>query len=157
MVTSDTIIKDELLGLGSAMRYPAETLRRIFDRTSGLCHICRRRLVFSNYGASGTGGAWEVEHSVARSLGGSGLLRNLYAACIRCNREKGLMSTRAARARHGYACAPLSRNKRRETRATNATLLGGLGLLIGTVLGPIGMLGLGALGSKLGYDMNPDK
>lgn len=41
----------------------------IFDRTQGLCHICRRRLAWSNYGIFGARGTWEAEHSVPQAVG----------------------------------------------------------------------------------------
>jgi len=40
------------------------SLRRIFARTEGKCHICRKRLCFGNYGARDRKGAWEIEHSI---------------------------------------------------------------------------------------------
>jgi 5-methylcytosine-specific restriction endonuclease McrA len=74
---------------GGCMRYSSDDLNAIYDRTSGYCHICKRKVAFCNYGALGRRGAWEVEHSHARAKGGSDRLGNLYAACIKCNREKG--------------------------------------------------------------------
>jgi 5-methylcytosine-specific restriction endonuclease McrA len=40
--------------------------------------------------AAGERGVWEVEHSVARAKCGSNHGNNLYAACITCNRSKGV-------------------------------------------------------------------
>src|SRR5207249_7028843 len=77
-------------------------LNAIYDRTSGYCHICHRKLAFYNYGIVDAKGAWEVEHSRPRALGGTHHGNNKYAACIPCNREKGhRFSTRTMRARNG--------------------------------------------------------
>lgn len=104
------------------MAYDAVTLERIYDRTEGKCHLCRKKLSFSNYGLLGRRGAWEVEHSNARATGGTDHSNNLYAACIECNRVKGKMPTRAARARNGYTCAPYSRKQRTQNTVTGATI-----------------------------------
>ena len=64
------------------MGYDNDRLNDIFDKTDRDCHICGKRLAFSNYGVIGARGAWEVEHSVPRSRGGTDRLSNLYAACI---------------------------------------------------------------------------
>src|SRR4029079_1401803 len=103
------------------MRQSDEKLKRIYERTSGYCHICRNELVFSNYGSYhyGEDGAWEVEHSNPRAAGGTDHLTNLYAACIPCNRAKGQLPTRSARAKHGWTCAPLNREKRAVAKRSN--------------------------------------
>jgi len=81
------------------MAYTEEELNDIYDKNDGYCHICGKKLAFTNYGIVGARGAWEVDHSVPRSRGGSNLMRNLLPACISCNRSKGDSSTRTARAR----------------------------------------------------------
>lgn len=113
------------------MAYSDEMLSGIYDRTSGYCHICGKKLAFKNYGTPGARGAWEIEHSVPRANGGTDRRNNLYAACIPCNREKRDGSTRAARARHGRTRAPLSREKRAAARRRNAVAGGAAGAVIG--------------------------
>ena len=68
--------------------YSDERLEDIFDRTRGDCACCGKQLAFSNYGEFGSRGAWEVDHRVPVSRGGSDNLRNLQAMCIPCNRSK---------------------------------------------------------------------
>src|SRR5258707_15607218 len=92
----------------------AERLEMIFDRSAGRCHICWGTLAFKNYARFGERGAWEIEHSNPRCKGGSDRLCNLYAAHITCNREKGRMHTRTAKAWNDQTHAPLSRKKRAE-------------------------------------------
>lgn len=104
------------------MGHDATTLKRIYDRTEGRCHLCRKKLSLRNYGLLGRRGAWEVEHSTARTNGGTDHGNNLYAACTVCNRQKGTLSTRAARARNGYKCAPYSKKHRTRNAITGATL-----------------------------------
>jgi len=139
------------------MRYSNDDLNDIYDRTSGKCHICHRKLAFSNYACFGERGAWEVEHSNPQACGGSSRLCNLYAACISCNRAKGKGTTRSARAYHGNKRAPLSYGRRAAARqkqaATGAAVLGTLG---GIIFGPIGALSGAALGAVLGDKQNPD-
>ncbi len=138
------------------MSYTDTELNAIYERTSGYCHICKKKLAFSNYARLGERGAWEVEHSRARCRGGSGHLGNLYAACIGCNRQKGEGTTRAARRGHGRRCAPLSRARRAEAKERNAVLLGLLGLGVGALAGPAGMFIGAAVGAKVGHDIDPD-
>ena len=76
------------------MGFSVETRWRIYDRPSGYCHICGRKLSFQNYGIIDARGAWEVEHSIPWAFGGTDHLNNLYPACISCNRGKGTYSTR---------------------------------------------------------------
>ncbi len=90
------------------MGFTDEELNYIYDRISGYCHICRKKLAFKNYGLFGARSAWEVEHSNPKSRGGTNHLNNLYAACIPCNRSKNNLSTRTARAAYGNRKAPLS-------------------------------------------------
>ena len=111
---SMVLIRTRTQNLGMPMKFDDETLDRIFHRTDGQCHICRKRLSFSNYGLVGKRGAWEVEHSRPRSKGGTNHRNNLYTACISCNRSKGNGTTASARAANGYRTAPLSEKKKNE-------------------------------------------
>lgn len=138
------------------MKYDHNTLRQIYDKTRGRCHLCRKNLSFSNYGSQGRRGAWEVEHSVPRARGGSEHLNNLYAACISCNRSKGSFGTRAARAANGYRCAPHSEPQKRQ----NALKYAGIGSLAALLVPPqlrvvTALLGI-AVGAAVGYDREPD-
>lgn len=138
------------------MAYSQERLEQIFDRTSGYCHICSRKLSFCNYAAFGARGAWEVEHSRPRCEGGTDHLNNLYAAHISCNREKQAVSTRKVRAQYGRTKAPLSVSKRAAAKSRNAVTGGLAGGLLGLVAGPWGGLFGALIGGKNGYDRNPD-
>ena len=113
------------------MSFSDQTRWRIYDRTSGYCHICGRKLCFQNYGIIHARGAWEVEHSISWARGGTDHLNNLYAACIPCNRSKGTISTRTVRAWNGRTRAPLSRNRRQEIRNRN----GWTGVAVGAAIG----------------------
>lgn len=50
--------------------------------------LLRKKLSLKNYGILGEKGAWEVDHGVPVSRGGTNYLRNLWPACIECNRDK---------------------------------------------------------------------
>lgn len=141
------------------MQYSNTDLRTIYDRTSGKCHVCGKQLALTNYGLFGHKGAWEVEHSNARVRGGTDRLNNLYAACISCNRSKGAVTTRAARAREGRTRAPLSREKRKAAKRENAVLGGTVAILAAAALGGtgVGLLVIGGIGALGGYNVNPDK
>lgn len=112
------------------MAFNNKTLRHVFDRTDGHCHICRRKLAFSNHGQAGKRGAWEVDHSVARSKGGTGKLNNLYPAHVACNKNKGDRSSTSARNKHGYRSAPLSARAKRGNAAKGGLIGAALGLLL---------------------------
>jgi 5-methylcytosine-specific restriction endonuclease McrA len=139
------------------MAFTDDQLSKIFDRTDGRCHICGVKLCFGNYGQFGRKGAWEVEHSNARCNGGSDRLCNLYPAHISCNREKGAMATRTARAWNGRTSAPLSKQRKEKIRSDNRWGLGSVGALAGAaILGPPGLL-LGAiLGAVVGDGIKPE-
>jgi len=98
------------------MRATVDGLVRVFDKTNGQCHLCGRRLVLANYGAVGRRGAWERDHSRARAAGGTDTLRNLFAACVGCNRSKQVRSSRSVRRCNGLPRVPLSSVKRAQLR-----------------------------------------
>jgi 5-methylcytosine-specific restriction endonuclease McrA len=139
------------------MSFTESERKEIYDRTSGYCHICHKKVAFTNYGVVGARGAWEVEHSNPRAEGGTDRLNNLYPACIPCNRSKGTQSTRTVRARNGKTRAPLSRENREKAKTINAVLYGlgaaGLTYILYAPAWPIA----GVAGLYLGYRRNPDK
>lgn len=138
------------------MPYDDQTLRKIYDRTNGKCHVCHKKLSFINYGRRGFRGVWEVEHSVPRANGGTDHLNNLFPACIACNRSKGIYTTRTARSWNDRTRAPFSKEKREGIKRSNA--IGGavLGGLIGLAINPVAALcGLG-IGALIGHSANPE-
>lgn len=139
------------------MAWTDDQLEAIYDRTSGYCHLCSKKLAYSNYATAGSRGAWEVEHSMAKACGGTDRMNNLYAACIDCNRSKQARSTRNCRAQNGRSRAPLNRRARAAARTENALAGAGLGLLVGAALGPVGALVCGAIGAHIGHKENPDR
>jgi len=139
------------------MAFTSEQLNQIYDRTSGYCHICHKKLAFKNYGVFGARGAWEVEHSNPQAKGGTNRLNNLYPACITCNRSKGASSTRSVRAKNGKSRAPLSTGKRKEAKTQNAVAGGVAGATAGSIFGPAGALVGAVIGAHLGHKKNPDK
>lgn len=98
------------------MLYTRAELKAIYDRTGGYCHLCHGKMYFSNYGLPDARGGWEVDHSRPRASGGTDHGNNLYGAHISCNRDKGALSSRAARARHGTTRAPKSREQRQDEK-----------------------------------------
>lgn len=139
------------------MGYSDERLTQIYDKTSGKCHICCGKLAFCNYALYGERGAWEVEHSIAKALGGTEHLNNLYAAHIYCNRNKRTDSTRSCRAQYGRSRAPLSASRRNQRKSDNAIGGGLIGGAIGLVVGGPALAAIGAsIGAKLQYDLDPD-
>lgn len=139
------------------MAFSKEQVSRIYDRASGYCHICHKKVAFKNYGVVGARGAWEVDHSNPRANGGTDRLNNLYPAHISCNRAKRDQTTRAVRRRNGKTRAPLSVKRRKTARRENALAGGALGALAGAALGPIGLVLGAAVGAGIGYEQNPDK
>lgn len=139
------------------MAFSYEQLNQIYDRTSGYCHICHKKLAFKNYGILGARGAWEVEHSNPRAKGGTNRLNNLFPACISCNRSKGASSTTSARAKNGKSRAPLSTEKRKSAKAENAIAGSVAGAALGSLAGPVGVLVGAVVGAHIGHKMNPDK
>ncbi len=76
------------------MSYTWIDLEYIYYKTNGYCYHCGKKLAWSNYGKLGRKAAWEVDHSRARSKGGSDYFRNLNPSCIPCNRSKGALHSR---------------------------------------------------------------
>lgn len=139
------------------MPFTNEQLRAIYDRTSGYCHICHKKLAFGNYAKRGERGAWHVDHSKPIAKGGTHRLNNLYPSCINCNLDKGIRMTKTARGWHGTKRAPLSASKRRKARREN-TIVGGIaGGLLGALAGPVGAVVGAGIGAHLGSKKNPDR
>jgi hypothetical protein len=136
----------------------AYDINAIYDRTSGYCHICGRKLSFFNYGVPNAKGAWEVEHSVPRARGGTNHANNLYAACIPCNREKShRWSAPTVRSWNGQRRAPLTRTKRAEAKQQQAFSGAVLFGLIGSAFGPLGAMIGATIGAAVGENQNPDR
>lgn len=138
------------------MAYREEALNRIYNRTDGYCHLCCRKLSFYHYACYGAKGAWEVEHSIPRSRGGTDHPNNLYAACIPCNREKSARTTRTVRSWNGRTRAPLSRTRKAQVRRSNTAKGAAIGGLIGFPVGPLGVLVCAAIGAHLGAGLDPN-
>lgn len=140
------------------MLFTKQELNAIYRRSTGYCHLCHKKLSRNNYGAHGARGSWHVEHSKPRSRGGTDHINNLYAACIRCNLEKGDMTTRTSRKWNDKTCAPLSPEKRKQAQFENGfagAITGGLAGVV--VAGPIGAV-IGVLtGACIGSSQNPDR
>ena len=138
------------------MKTDNEKLERIFQRTDGQCHLCRKHLSFGNYGTIGKRGAWEIEHSRPRSKGGSDHMNNLYAACVSCNRSKGNATTASVRGANGYRRAPLSEDKKH----SNAWAGGAVGVLAFLFVPPPLRLAVaiagGVVGAIAGKNYQPD-
>jgi len=139
------------------MPYSDLVLSAVYDRTAGRCHICHKKLAYTNHGKSGERGAWHVEHSHPRARGGTSHLNNLYPACIKCNLEKGTIISRTARGWNARKRAPLSRERLRQSREAN-TLGGGLtGVCLGAMVGgPPGALLFGLAGLFIGSNVDPE-
>lgn len=139
------------------MRVSLEQLDAIFQRTTGYCHLCHKQLCRGNYGKHGRRGAWQIEHSVPQSKGGSDHLNNLFAACIPCNLLKSNRTTRTARRWAGKTRAPLSPERRATEKVKNGVAYAAVGAGIGAVLaGPPGAWLGGVIGATVGSDRNPD-
>jgi hypothetical protein len=140
------------------MNRNTERLNAIYDKTDGYCHLCHRKFAFKNYGIRNAKGGWHIEHSIARANGGTDHLNNLYAACIPCNEDKGIQHTRSVRNRNGVTRAPHCRTKKQQIRESNSTVMGSIGLLIGSGLGgPVGAFIGAVIGSEIGKGMSPKK
>jgi hypothetical protein len=83
------------------MGFTDDELSQVYDKTDGYCGYCGKKLAFTNYGRIGERGAWEVDHSVPKSRGGTNYVRNLVPACIECNRQKGTRMGKSVRALTG--------------------------------------------------------
>jgi len=70
-----------------------DELNDIYDKTDGRCAICDKKLSWKNYGNHGGKGSWEVDHGMPLSRGGTDTFRNCQPLCIKCNREKGDLTT----------------------------------------------------------------
>jgi len=118
------------------MTYSEERLKQIFEKTSGYCYYCDKKLAWGNYGNPNGKAGWEVDHSKPVSKGGSDHLNNLVPSCIPCNRNKGDST---------------SRQYRQQFIEESDDTLGGLisGLII--IVGFIYLLSLFKNGSKRRY------
>lgn len=76
------------------MPWDIDTLNEVFDKTDGYCRYCGKQLAWKNHGQPGNRGAWEVDHSIPKALGGTDYLNNLWPACYDCNHDKGTLTGR---------------------------------------------------------------
>ncbi|MCB9194855.1 MAG: HNH endonuclease [Flavobacteriales bacterium] len=132
-------------------------LRKIYDKTDGYCHICHKKLAFSNHGITGAKGAWHIEHSVPKAKGGTNHMNNLFAACVSCNINKGTLHTKTVRSKNGVSRAPYSRKKKEEIRQGNTVAGAAIGGAIGLLAGPVGAAIGAVIGGALGSENSPKK
>ena len=76
------------------MPFSDSILNVIYEKTAGRCYHCGKKLAWKNYGVPGERGSWEVDHSNPKVLGGTNYLRNLFPACVSCNRSKEAQTSR---------------------------------------------------------------
>lgn len=139
------------------MKYDEDTLRAVYAKTNGRCHLCHKRLAFSNYNSHGERGAWEVDHSIPVVNGGADHLNNLLPAHTSCNRSKQARSSRSARRGCGKTRAPLSSVALRRAKLGNA-VAGAIaaGMFGARIAGPVGFW-IGAIaGAVIAYDIDPE-
>lgn len=134
-----------------------EKLSNIFKKTSGMCHLCHKKLVLKNHGEIGARGAWEVEHSKPKSKNGTDHMNNLYPACISCNRSKGNGTNYSVRSKNGVRNAPLSMKKRKRMAYGNIIIGAVSGAYVGRFFGPTGFLVGGTIGAVFGSELKVDK
>jgi hypothetical protein len=59
---------------------PIEIRPKVFSRTNGLCHYCKKDLKINNI--------WQIEHVWPKRFGGTDELLNLVPSCVDCNENK---------------------------------------------------------------------
>ncbi len=139
------------------MKFTNQELDGIYQRSSGYCHLCHRKLARRNYGVNGARGAWHVEHSRPRAKGGTDHLNNLFAACVGCNCSKRAVTTRTARRWNGKTRAPLNPTRRKQAKFSNGLAGAVVGGLAGAVVaGPVGAVFGAVTGAGIGSSRNPD-
>ena len=137
------------------MAYDNQTLKAVFAKTDGKCHICHKRVCFKNYGLQGARGAWHVDDSLPRGKGGAYHFNNYLPAHIRCNLAKSTRCNRTVRSRYNHTRAPLSATRKEKLRRRNAAIGAGIGTLLFAATGPVGWLGTAA-SALIGHSLDPD-
>lgn len=118
------------------MRYSNEDLTYIADKTNDHCHLCNGKFIYSHYGRLDKATGWEVDHSKARSKGGSEKLSNKLPAHVRCNRSKGTRSTRDYRRIYGFTKKPKSKVQVQNDKVLD-DVVGAIGVgiaVVGTIM-----------------------
>lgn len=88
------------------------------------------------YGERGRAGAWCIEHSRAKALGGTDHINNLYPSCFNCNERKGRHFTRRAFRRKVAGERTELRNLRGEVTIARLKLYVPIAALAGFLVGP---------------------
>ncbi|MFB6247409.1 MAG: HNH endonuclease [Salinibacter sp.] len=136
------------------MSYSQQELQKIFQSTSGRCHLCHSPLQFGEYADE-----WEVDHSKAKANGGTDHGNNLYPACKSCNRARRDRPASKVREENGVTGIPLSRKQREKEKKQNGLAYGSLGALAGGLLagGPAGLAIGAVVGGSFGFSRDPDQ
>ena len=134
------------------MKTDKAKLKKIFAKTDGHCHLTGKKIAFANYGNLDGHGAWEIDHSVPVSKGGTDHMNNLYPAAISANRSKGNAASQAVRTQNGLTGVPLSKEQAAKIAERNAWkgLFGGA--LIGLPFGPVGVGVMALVGALIGSE-----
>ena len=96
------------------MKMTNELLDKVYAKTDGRCHLCHRRIVRSHHGQTDVLTGWHVDHSKARSVGGTDHLNNLFPACWECNLRKQALPSHIIRRRNGVSGIPQSRARKEQ-------------------------------------------
>lgn len=129
-------------------KFDDEKKLKVYEKTDGYCHLCNKRVIKKNYGVIGARGAWEIDHSIPVSKGGSNHMNNYQPACISCNRQKGNTSTKSARLSKGLTAVPKSKKYKAELRKKKILVRAGAGATVGMGFGLIGSI-IGAVTGAL--------
>ena len=70
------------------MSHSEDKLDEIYGKTGGKCRCCSKQLVREYYGKDNVDGAWEVDHAIPASEGGTNNIENLWPMCPECNQRK---------------------------------------------------------------------
>ena len=132
-------------------------LRIIYNKTNGYCHICHKKLSFTNHARYSSKGAWEIDHSKPKTKGGSDRVNNLFSACVSCNRSKSAKSTAIARRKYGNTRAPYCKAKKQQIKRQKTTAKAVIGGLVGSVFGLGGMIIGAGIGAVVNEDSSPKK
>ncbi|MFC1968067.1 HNH endonuclease [Chloroflexota bacterium] len=70
------------------MTFSPDTIQKAWERQSGLCAACGKRISRPNR-TKGTHGSWQPHHRKPRKDGGSDFLRNCVLLCFKCHLKVG--------------------------------------------------------------------
>ena len=129
-------------------KYSFQRLVKIFKKTEGCCHVCKKKIDFKLYAKLHHKNGWQiVDRSRTEASGGNSAITNLWPVHAQCKLGQRTGKSRNARKAQEYSHSSTEKRIQKDRREIVGGLVGGT---LGLAAGPAGVVAGAALGVEIG-------